>query len=51
MINALLALVYFSLAIPIAVFAVKWSNRESSSSAISYDVSTVGDSLAAASVR
>jgi len=50
-INILFALVYFCLIFPMAVFADEWRSRESSSGVISNDVGTIGDSLAAASVR
>ena len=46
MINVLLGVVYLCLIIPLAVLAHDWRNRD-----ISNDVSTIGDSLAAAAVR
>lgn len=51
MINILFALVYFCLMIPMTKLAHDWRSMESSSGVISNDVSTIGDSLAAASVR
>lgn len=51
MINVLFALVYFFLMIPMAKLAHDWRSKENLSGIVSNDVRTIGDSMAAASVR